>query len=676
MNTFFKSTVYAAFVGLTIFSSCSDEIKDFTVKPDGTEQGDGSTTTAETKNLIINATATGKKWVVEDVIYVGSPSAAENEVTIDNQSSGFTKFTVSKIGEGATSASFEGEIPTSLSGKKLLVFYGNAADMKVAASKVTLDLASQNGTLMSATADYTGEESINATFSVENASAELKIQTTDVSGLTEATLSFDESSTMGFTSSKEFTAEGVGTYTMQKSMTVALTAGENNEYTISFIPTVSETPVTMNISLKANKESGDYTYKATKEISSSNNNYIAEISTSDYISKLSGEGTEASPYIIDNVDKFMSITETTDKFYQLSRDLNFTGIDFTPIATFAGTFDGNGMTISNITFSTKNDNGGIFAENTGTIKNLIASKVVITQEGSIAMDKGVGILVGTNAKTISNSSVINSSSIRATITTGSAQGNLGLLAGFNKGTGSIKECKVSDCSITISEETASKTNLGGFAGKSLGSVKFSSANNVSVSHECDLTGGGSNIGGFLGYGNGTIEGCSSNATISDAQTAGSAGVVKAITIAGFIGTTWLNPGTVTITGCYAAGTVTSKLGQSTNAGFIGNCTTKANDGTGQQIISNCYTSVTLTDADTKFNGSAFIRNINNVTATKCYYVNGTQTIPDGATGITITKKSAAELKGMANDLNTGLDWADYQFVAGTTDAEPLVITKK
>ena len=266
MNTFFKSTVYAAFVGLTIFSSCSDEIKDFTVKPDGTEQGDGSTTTTETKNLIINATATGKKWVVEDVIYVGSPSAAENEVTIDNQSSGFTKFTVSKIGEGATSASFEGEIPANLSGKKLLVFYGNAADMKVAASKVTLDLASQNGTLMSATADYTGEESINATFSVENASVELKIQTTDVSGLTEATLSFDESSTMGFTSSKEFTADGVGTYTMQKSMTAALTAGENNEYTISFIPTVSETPATMNISLKAAKASGDYTYKTKKEI--------------------------------------------------------------------------------------------------------------------------------------------------------------------------------------------------------------------------------------------------------------------------------------------------------------------------------------------------------------------------------------------------------------------------
>lgn len=677
MNTFFKSTVYAAFVGLTIFSSCSDEIKDFTVKPDGTEQGDGSTTTAETKNLIINATATGKKWVVEDVIYVGSPSAAENEVTIDNQSSGFTKFTVSKIGEGATSASFEGEIPASLSGGKLLAFYGNATDMEVAASKITLDLASQNGTLMSATADYAGEESINATFSVENASAEIKIQTTDVSGLTEATLSFDESSTMGFTSTKVYAADGTTSYVMEKSMTAALTDEGTNEYTISFIPTVSETPVAMNISLKADKLSGDYTYSTTQKISSSSQSYPVEIKAENAVSELSGEGTEASPYIIDNVDKFMGMKETTDKFYQLSRDLDFTDITFIPITTFAGTFDGNEKTISNITFSTTNDNGGIFAENTGTIKNLTASKVIITQEGSIAADKGVGILVGTNAKTISNSSVINSSSITATITTGSAQGNLGLLTGFNKGTGSIKECKVSDSSITISEETASKTNLGGFAGKSLGSVTFSSANNVTVSHECDLTGGGSNIGGFLGYGNGTIEGCSSNATISDAQTAGSAGVVKAITIAGFIGTTWLNPGTVTIKGCYAAGTVTSKLEQSTNGGFIGNCTTKANDGTGQQIISNCYTSVTLTDASTKFNGSAFIKNINNVTATKCYYVNGTQTIPSGKEkNLSIQQKSTAELKGMANDLNTGLDWADYQFVAGTTDAEPLIITRK
>ena len=680
MNTFFKSTVYAAFVGLTIFSSCSDEIKDFTVDPDGTEQGDGSTTTAETKNLIINAsinqTATGKtNWVVEDVIYVGSPSAAENEVTIDNQSSGFTKFTVSKIGEGATSASFEGKIPANLSGKKLLVFYGNAADMKIAASKVTLNLASQSGTLMSATADYTGEESINATFSVENASAELKITTTDVSGLTEATLSFNESTTMGFTSSKEFNAEGVGTYTMQKSITAALTAGEDDEYTISFIPTVSETPVTMDISLKAAKASGDYTYKTTKEISSSSS-YDVEIKSENVYNDLSGEGTEASPYIIDNVDKFKDMTETTGKFYQLSRDLNFTGIDFTPIATFAGTFDGNGMTISNITFSTKNDNGGIFAENTGTIKNLIASKVIITQDGSIANDKGIGVLVGTNAKNIYNCSIINNSSITATVTAGTSdsQGNVGLLVGFNKGVGAIKECKVSDGSITISATTTKRTNVGGFAGKSIGSVKFSSANNIVIEHNCDLTNQGSNIGGFLGYGNGTIEGCSSNAQISDAQTTGNQ---KAITIAGFIGTTWIGSGTVTIKGCYAAGTVTSKLEQSTNAGFIGNCTTKANDGTGQQIITNCYTSVILTDASTKFNGSAFIRNINNVTATKCYYVNGTQTIPSGKEeNLSIQQKTATELKGMANDLNTGLDWADYQFVAGTTDAEPLVITKK
>ena len=182
-----------------------------------------------------------------------------------------------------------------------------------------------------------------------------------------------------------------------------------------------------------------------------------------------------------------------------------------------------------------------------------------------------------------------------------------------------------------------------------------------------------NVEKSLMYGNGTIEGCSSNAQISDAQTAGDK---KAITIAGFIGTTWLNPGTVTIKGCYAAGTVTSKLEQSTNGGFIGNCTTKADGGTGQQIITNCFTSVNLTEASSKFNGSAFIKNINNVIATECYYVNGTQTIPTGKEeNLSIVQKSAADLKGMASSFNSTLNWTDYQFVAGT-DTEPLIITRK
>ena len=651
MNTFFKSTVYAAFVGLTIFSSCSDEIKDFTVKPDGTEQGDGSATTAETKNLIINATATGKKWVVEDVIYVGSPSAAENEVTIDNQSSGFTKFTVSKIGEGATSASFEGEIPANLSGKKLLVFYGNAADMKVAASKVTLDLASQNGTLMSATADYTGEESINATFSVENASAELKIQTTDVSGLTEATLSFDESSTMGFTSSKEFTAEGVGTYTMQKSMTAALTAGENNEYTISFIPTVSETPATMNISLKAAKASGDYTYKTTKEISSSSN-YDVEIKSENVDNSLFGAGTEESPYIIDNVDKFMGMTETTDRFYQLSRDLDFTDIEFTPITTFAGTFDGNENTISNLTFTVGDGNGGFFVENTGTIKNLNVTDVSVTKTGSFASNNpSVGILTASNKGNIENCS-INNSSITATI---SNAGGIGILSGENSS--NIRYCKVIGSSI-IEINGNAQCFAGGLVGKCTGGkIIFSYVDGADINHNIKNV-QGSAIGGLIGQCNISIEGCYAKASLYS-------GSSQTTSLGGFIGVSF-NGNPLNIKGCFSTGDI-EITGTSNNiSGFIGNFT-----GNGKRDISYCYTTV-----DTKNKGGAFILSSSTKAECKnCYYTLSTgQTTTSPING---TEKVDAEtLRGKSTNFNDALDWADYQFVAGTTDTEPLIIQKK
>lgn len=651
MNTFFKSTVYAAFVGLTIFSSCSDEIKDFTVKPDGTEQGDGSTTTAETKNLIINATATGKKWVVEDVIYVGSPSAAENEVTIDNQSSGFTKFTVSKIGEGATSASFEGEIPANLSGKKLLVFYGNAADMKVATSKVTLDLASQNGTLMSATADYTGEESINATFSVENASAELKIQTTDVSGLTEATLSFDESSTMGFTSSKEFTAEGVGTYTMQKSMTTALTAGEDDEYTISFIPTVSETPATMNISLKATKESGDYTYKTKKEISSSSN-YDVEIKSENVDNSLFGAGTEESPYIIDNVDKFMGMTETTDKFYQLSRNLDFTDIEFTPITTFAGTFDGNENTISNLTFTVGDGNGGFFVENTGTIKNLNVTDVSVTKTGSFASNNpSVGILTASNKGNIENCS-INNSSITATI---SNAGGIGILSGENSS--NIRYCKVIGSSI-IEINGNAQCFAGGLVGKCTGGkIIFSYVDGADINHNIKNV-QGSAIGGLIGQCNISIEGCYAKASLYS-------GSSQTTSLGGFIGVSF-NGNPLNIKGCFSTGDI-EITGTSNNiSGFIGNFT-----GNGKRDISYCYTTV-----DTKNKGGAFILSSSTKAECKnCYYTLSTgQTTTSPING---TEKVDAEtLRGKSTNFNDALDWADYQFVAGTTDTEPLIIQKK
>ena len=674
MNTFFKSTVYAAFVGLTIFSSCSDEIKDFTVDPEETEQGDGNTTTEETKNLIINAsinqTATGKtNWVVEDVIYVGSPSAAENEVTIDNQSSGFTKFTVSKIGEGATTASFEGEIPANLSGKKLLVFYGNTADMKVAASKVTLDLTSQAGTLMSATADYTGEESINATFGVENASAELKIKASGLSGVTEAVLSFNDASTIGFTNTKEFNAEGASTYATEKSMTVSISGGDNDEYTVSFMPSVSETAETMNIALKAAEKSGDYIYtKDLTNVSSSTSSYNIEIKDTDkdleLNSKLSGEGTETSPYIIDNVIKFNKIN--SNKHYQLSRDLDFTDIEFNTIAEFSGTFDGNGMTISNITLNITDGNGGIFAENNGTIKNLTVEESEVTKTGSLENNGGIGILVGINNKELSNCHITNSK-LNATPTSTGTYTGIGLLCGKNTSQNSfISECTVTSGNITMEGNTTS--NIGGLVGYNYGGkVEFSFVKS-STSITYKSTGAESNIGGLIGciYGC-NIKGCSTDIIINTKESTSS------LKIAGFIGdafTKW--DATATINGCYTIGSLSFNKSNQTYGGFAGSL-----GGGGAKTLTNCYTSIDFDDSATHaFVGAGNNDTYQKVTATDIYYVKGSQdeTKNDNINSV-IQQKSAADLKDMASSFNSTLNGTDYQFVAGT-DAEPLIIQKK
>ncbi len=669
MNTFFKSTVYAAFVGLTIFSSCSDEIKDFTVKPDGTEQGDGSTTTTETKNLIINATATGKKWVVEDVIYVGSPSAAENEVTIDNQSSGFTKFTVSKIGEGATSASFEGKIPANLSGKKLLVFYGNAADMKVAASKITLNLASQDGTLMSAITDYTGEESINATFGVENVSAELKIKASGLSGVTEAVLSFNDASTIGFTNTKEFNAEGASTYATEKSMTVSISGGDNDEYTVSFMPSVSETAETMNIALKAAEKSGDYIYtKDLTNVSSSTSSYNIEIKDTDkdleLNSKLSGEGTETSPYIIDNVIKFNKIN--SNKHYQLSRDLDFTGIDFNPIPTFSGTFEGRGNTLSNITLNITDGNGGIFAVNEGTIQNLIVEGATVTKTGSLDNNGGTAILAGINNKELINCHIINSNLNATPASTGTDTG-IGLLCGKNTSSNSfISECTVTSGSITMKGSSAS--NIGGLVGYNYGGkIEFSSVKS-STNITYSSTGASANIGGLIGciYGC-NIKGCSTDIIINTKESTSS------LKIAGFIGdafTKW--DATATISGCYTIGSLSFNKSNQTYGGFAGSF-----GGGGAKTLTNCYTSIDFDDSATHaFVGAGNNDTYQKVTATDIYYVKGSQdeTKNDNINSV-IQQKSAADLKGMASSFNSTLKWTDYQFVAGT-DTEPLIITRK
>ena len=105
-----------------------------------------------------------------------------------------------------------------------------------------------------------------------------------------------------------------------------------------------------------------------------------------------GSGTQQSPYLISTIDTLMKFAESvndgedyTGKYVALAANLDLSGEDWAPIGTadhgktygFAGTFDGRGYTVSNLTCGTAKDAKeyeavgffGVIAEG-GTVKNL------------------------------------------------------------------------------------------------------------------------------------------------------------------------------------------------------------------------------------------------------------------------------------------------------------------
>ena len=114
----------------------------------------------------------------------------------------------------------------------------------------------------------------------------------------------------------------------------------------------------------------------------------------------------------------------------LAADIDLTGTEWTPIPNFAGTFDGNGKTITGLTINqSAMDNVGLFAsiDDVGTVKNLKLDKVNVTANSN------VGAIAGENRGTIENCSVSGS------VTGSSNNSYVGGIAGFHR-KGSITDC--------------------------------------------------------------------------------------------------------------------------------------------------------------------------------------------------------------------------------------------
>ena len=663
-------------------SSCADEVKDIiapeTPKEEGSKEESSEvaemipvTVTVGESSSRISHTDNGNTitvaWEANDVIYLGNPEGITTETFINAENSGFSTLTIDEnsISSDKKTASFTGKIPSSLIGKTLLAFYGSAEKLKVSNSQVIMDFTqqtqSENGLahlkgydLMSATVEsYDGSSQINLQFKHEGAILKVSFSGLPADGtVSKVVLNLPDGSN-DFVTSKTFGTNGVATNGATTN-SFELNVSSNYDAVFTLCPITFSSD--MNVTVPVTKASGIYSYEsavlATSGVTLAEGTYNKVNGGALTVNnELEGAGSEASPYIIDNAEKFKGLSNTSGMYYQLSRDLDFNGIDFTTISTFDGTLDGNGKTISNLTFSVGDGNGGIFGTNNGTIKNLTVDGATITKQSLFnGNTNGLAVIAGINGKTINNC-IVKNSNIQVKITD---EGNIGLITGFNKGTGSVTECLVEGASsISTLTGTNYKSCIGGLIGKSLGNVKYSFVEFCNIFYD-NTTTTGANIGGLIGQQNTSMEGCYAK-TVININTSGS-------TIGGLLGAYYIT-GTSTLNGCYAVGSITLSSNSTNNslAGLIGN-----NTGTGSRDIKYCYTSV-----NTEGKGSSiYNKNTNSVcNPTECYYM------IDAYYNNIGTKYTASQLKGKLSAFNN-LGWDNYEFAIGPSDDEPLIIQKK
>ncbi len=132
----------------------------------------------------------------------------------------------------------------------------------------------------------------------------------------------------------------------------------------------------------------------------------------DALPALAGEGTEANPYLINDVDDLVWLQEKVDelaqdgstqfagKYFKLTNNIDLSGINWNPIGTmnvdhgsFKGVFDGGNYTISNLYVEQAGNGIGLFARTAGNavIKNLKLNNVTVKSTDN---SNYVGGLVG------------------------------------------------------------------------------------------------------------------------------------------------------------------------------------------------------------------------------------------------------------------------------------------
>lgn len=314
--------------------------------------------------------------------------------------------------------------------------------------------------------------------------------------------------------------------------------------------------------------------------------------------------------------------------YKLVTNLSLSG-EWTPLPAFSGTFDGNGHTISGLSFTITNGTDdaafGMFLKVTGTgeVKNLTLTDVDIN--------------------------------VTATIRT-----SVGAIAGATADTAKIYNCKVSG-EITVEYTAGSsgkgRTRVGGILGFANSDVKYCESNvEITVTTNYTAADDYKNAcyaGGIVGQGLGTVAYCVNNGTVKATATA--AGPAYAGGICG-TNVTW-GGSAVTLESCVNNGTVSATNGASGILGYISsnNVATLKNNFNFGTVTSDGYAGQIL----------AYNNNSANPTAEKNYGLesNGKLggNVDDAVVGATDTKENM-----LINQPTLGTQVVGYQTSGATT----------
>ena len=194
------------------------------------------------------------------------------------------------------------------------------------------------------------------------------------------------------------------------------------------------------------------------------------------------------------------------KAVYLEADIDLTGVDFTPIPTFGGTFEGQGHTISGLFLTGSGNVRGLFRyiQPTGAVRDLNVTGTISPSDRKNTL----GGLVGENQGAITNCSFSG---------TVSGADSIGGLVGINEARGQIINC-------SFSGSVTGEHYVGGIAGQNYGSIiqceNSGSINTTEVDAELNLDNLNqeqlnaaenvpvcTDIGGITGFSSGILQGC-------------------------------------------------------------------------------------------------------------------------------------------------------------------------